>query len=104
MPSFLLAFVLVLALLSPRPFQVLAQNKDQNEAHVRAKRAAQAFSQKPWPSMDNHGLILVPVRNKQRWKRALDDLEEVADEVSSNHTKYKRLSHSVHIQSDIRYR
>ena len=49
---------------------------------------------------DHHGLVLVPEANssRERFKRS------VADDQSSQEVKYKRLSHSVHVQSDIRYR
>ena len=44
---------------------------------------------------NERGLILVPVL---RNKRAIDD------NPTHHQTKYKRLSHSVHVQTDIRYR
>ena len=49
---------------------------------------------------DHHGLVLVPEANssRERFKRS------VADDQFSQEVKYKRLSHSVHVQSDIRYR
>ena len=52
--------------------------------------------------LDNHGLVLLPAvlsdfeekKNRSRYKRSNEDRV----------SKYKRLSHSVHVQSDIRYR
>ena len=100
MPSILLKIVLVLAALTSRPPEVRAQK----EINVRAKRAAEAYFDKPH-KLNQHGLVLVPVRDRTRWKRTvLPEDPEGGDEFNVTHAKYKRLSHSVHIQSDIRYR
>ena len=56
-----------------------------------AKKAVGQHVDNALLGQDNHGLILVPAT---RHKRSIN--EEV--------TKYKRLSHSVHVQTDIRYR
>ena len=46
--------------------------------------------------LDDHGLILVPTTEEEVKKRCKRSEERFS--------KYKRLSHSVHVQSDIRYR
>ena len=49
----------------------------------------------------DRGLVLVPV---QRAKRSIDDDFDNQHGQDQHHSKYKRLSHSVHVQTDIRYR
>ena len=59
----------------------------------KAKEAAEGWSGHFVQS--NHGMVLVPaLRNKRN-----ADVKEEQHQV-----KYKRLSHSVHVQTDIRYR
>ena len=60
------------------------------ELRQEAKKAAGQSVDAFW-GQDNHGLVLVP---------AIRDKRSINEEV----TKFKRLSHSVHVQTDIRYR
>ena len=99
MPSILLNIVLVVVVLTFRPPEARAQN----EINQRAKRAAEAYFDKP-EKLNQHGLVLVPAWDKTRWKRTVLPEDHEGDEFNVTHPKYKRLSHSVHIQSDIRYR
>ena len=68
-------------------------------AKSRAKRATAKFHQDNADTnllLDDHGLILVPATEEEVKKRCKRSEERFS--------KYKRLSHSVHVQSDIRYR
>ena len=70
-------------------------------AKSRAKRATAKFHQDdPGTNLlqlDDHGLVLVPATEEEVKKRCKRSEE-------GRFSKYKRLSHSVHVQSDIRYR
>ena len=55
-----------------------------------AKKAALRAGETEW-GRSNHGFVLVPATRHKR-------------SISEEPTKYKRLSHSVHVQTDIRYR
>ena len=77
----------------------------ENEVKSRVKRAAENYRSGKVLRMDQHGWILVPqpLKPAPRRKREAFDNGTVSEEDGSRN-KYKRLSHSVHIQSDIRYR
>ncbi len=72
-------------------------------AKIRAKRALDGLRQSELPGLleTQHGsLLLVPIHSDlERAKRSI-----VKDEAGENAGKIKKLSHSVHVQSDIRYR
>ena len=97
----LLTVVLLISVLSDWPLKAEA-NLSSASAKSRAKRATAKFHQDGGagthlPLLDDHGLVLVPAEEdvvRKRFKRSDGD----------RGSKYKRLSHSVHIQSDIRYR
>jgi hypothetical protein len=50
----------------------------------------------------DHSLVLVPVAAARRRRSADDDV--VVDNDVQQPKKYQRLAHSVHVQSDIRFR
>lgn len=107
MQARLLTVVLLISVLSDWPLTTAAgEAANSASAKSRAKRAIAKFYQDDEQAttqglpLDDHGLVLVPaeedlVKKPRRCKRSED-----TDRVS----KYKRLSHSVHVQSDIRYR
>ena len=70
----------------------------------RAKRALESLQKnKDGPSSglsDNYGMVLVPLVRREKRSVAQEDDSGLNDKMP----KYKRLSHSVHVQSDIRYR
>ena len=65
-----------------------------SDAKIRAREALANFREETL-FQTNHGLVLVPVATEELKTRS---------KRSTEHKKYKRLSHSVHVQSDIRYR
>ncbi len=74
----------------------------------RAKRSATSASLQDVLAsshQSSHALVLVPyTRSKRSTQTNHSDHETTNDIFGGDKPKYKRLSHSVHVQSDIRYR
>lgn len=53
---------------------------------------------------NDYGMVLVPLMRQKRAVKVTPNSTNTMNDKYESSTKYKRLSHSVHVQSDIRYR
>ena len=53
---------------------------------------------------NDYGMVLVPLMRQKRAVKVTPNNTNAMNDKYESSTKYKRLSHSVHVQSDIRYR
>jgi len=96
---------------------VVASSKDEaasaadsaSTARHRAKRALdglQKHTKQDVPLMlsNDYGMVLVPLMRQKRAVKVTPNSTNTMNDKYESSTKYKRLSHSVHVQSDIRYR
>ena len=103
---FILAFLVA--------FAEAATEEGHAERLLRAKRASEGASKADVlnsRAFSDHSLLLLPISEDvvgdvsgKRWKREISSDSGNSSSKSEGKKKYHRLAHSLHVQSDIRYR